>query len=84
MSHYVLTMVARYLQAPKMSQPSLTSRPFPGSGFRLHLDENGVGYIPRALAGSTLVFNARSYLPAVISDWGGEQLDVQFEKRSAP
>lgn len=54
----------------------------PGSGLRLHLDENGVAYIPRALAGSTLTFHVSSYVPAVVSEWGGEELDLQLERRS--
>jgi hypothetical protein len=53
----------------------------PGSGIRLHLDENGAGYIPRAMAGSTLTFYAGNYAPVVVSEWGGQELDVQFEKR---
>jgi hypothetical protein len=50
------------------------------SGIPLRLDENGVGYIPRAMAGSTLTFHARSYVPAVVSDWGGQPLEVQLTK----
>jgi hypothetical protein len=54
-----------------------------GSGLVLHLDENGVGYIPRALAGSTLKFHAPPYAPAVVSDWNGEELDLQLEQQTA-
>lgn len=55
----------------------------PGLGLQLHLDENGVGYIPSALTGSTLTFHVSSYAPAVISDWNGQELDVQLERRAA-
>lgn len=55
-----------------------------GTTIALHLDENGVGYIPGALAGSKLTFSVRSYAPVIISDWNGQALELQFEKQSAP
>jgi hypothetical protein len=54
-----------------------------GSGLLLHLDENGVGYIPSALAGSTLTFYVRSYAPFVVTGWDGQELDLQLEKQAA-
>jgi hypothetical protein len=55
----------------------------PGSGIRLRLDANGVGYLPRALTGSALTFLAGSYAPAVVPNWDGQALEVQFEKADA-
>jgi len=54
----------------------------PGTGLRLHLDESGVGYLPSALAGSTLTFRARAYAPAVVSDWNGQELELQLQVQS--
>jgi hypothetical protein len=53
----------------------------PGTGFRVHLDENGLGHIPSALTGSTLTFLAAFYDPAVVADWNGQELDVQLRKQ---
>jgi hypothetical protein len=55
-----------------------------GSRLQLHLDESGTGYIPRALAGSTLSFWAPGYAPAVIHGWSGQSLDLQLERKSVP
>jgi hypothetical protein len=55
----------------------------PGTGLRLRLDENGVGYLPSGLAGSTLTFHARAYAPAVVSDWNGQELELQLRAQSA-
>lgn len=52
----------------------------PGSGLQLRLDENGVGTIPRAMTGSTLTFRAQFYVPTNISEWSGQELDVQLQK----
>lgn len=54
-----------------------------GSGLLVHLDENGVGYIPSALAGSTLTFYVPSYAPLVVTGWDGQELDLQIEKQAA-
>ncbi|MET0535011.1 MAG: carboxypeptidase-like regulatory domain-containing protein [Steroidobacter sp.] len=53
----------------------------PGTGFSFRLDENGVGHVPGALAGSTLTFDAGGYVPAVVRDWDGQPLDLQLEKQ---
>jgi hypothetical protein len=53
------------------------------SGLRLRLDENGVGTIPRAMAGSTLTFHAQFYVPTAISEWSGQDLEVQLQKERA-
>ena len=55
-----------------------------GSGLQLRLDENGVGTIPRAMAGSTLTFHAQFYVPGVISDWSGQEIEVQLQKERTP
>lgn len=49
-----------------------------GSKLQLRLDENGIGYIPEALTGSTLSFSAYRYAPTVIRAWSGQELDVQL------
>jgi hypothetical protein len=51
-----------------------------GSRLQLRLDDDGVGYIPAALSGSTLSFSAVGYAPAVISGWDGQRLDLQLER----
>lgn len=53
----------------------------PAAGIRLHLDQNGMAYIPRGMAGSTLTFYTNFYAPAVVPDWSGEELELQLEKR---
>ena len=55
-----------------------------GSSLQVRLDENGLGRIPSALAGSTLTFYAGNYVPAVVRDWSGQELDLQLEKQAAP
>jgi len=52
-----------------------------GNTFPLHLDENGVGYLPTALAGSTLVFSANDHLALTIRDWNGQGLELKLERR---
>jgi hypothetical protein len=51
-----------------------------GSQLRVHLDDNGVGYVPSALAGSTLSFSSFGYAPSVIPDWNGERLELRLER----
>jgi hypothetical protein len=55
-----------------------------GIGMPLRLDQNGVGYLPRALTGSTLTFYVESYANAMISNWDGQELDVQMKQERAP
>jgi hypothetical protein len=51
-----------------------------GSLVRLRLDDDGKGYLPRALAGSTLKFVAPECKPTVIDSWDGNSLDLQLER----
>lgn len=44
------------------------------------LDEQGVGYIPGALEGTTLAFWATGYAPQTVSAWNGERLELKFER----
>jgi hypothetical protein len=54
-----------------------------GSRLQLHLDDAGLGYIPSALAGSTLSVSALGYVPSLIRGWTGERLDLQLERQKA-
>jgi hypothetical protein len=54
-----------------------------GSLLSMELDENGKGFLPRALAGSTLKFLADECEPAVIETWKGKKLDLLLEPASA-
>ena len=51
-----------------------------GTWLQVHLDENGVGYLPKALAGATLKFTAGGYVPVTISAWDGKRLDLKLVK----
>ena len=51
-----------------------------GSLLRLQLDEEGVGYLPSELAGSTLRFIALNCEPTVVDSWNGNRLDLQLER----
>jgi hypothetical protein len=53
-----------------------------GSFVRLRLDEKGVGYLPEALAGSTLSFASSGHAPSVVRAWSGQSLDVRLSPRS--
>lgn len=50
-----------------------------GSDFHVVLDENGIGYLPSALAGSTLSFSANGYEPRVVRSWNGQGLELELE-----
>jgi len=50
-----------------------------GTNLQLHLDDEGVGYLPSALAGSVLSFLAFGYVPAVVHEWDGAKLDLRLE-----
>lgn len=54
-----------------------------GSKIQLHLDEDGVGSIPSALAGSTISFWAYGYAQAMIREWSGQRLDLQLQPQKA-
>jgi hypothetical protein len=47
------------------------------------LDEQGMGYIPGALAGATLVFWATGYATQTVSAWNGGRLELQFVREPA-
>lgn len=51
-----------------------------GTMLRLPVDENGVAYIPGALAGSTLSFSASGYEP-IVRSWSGQRLDLDLQPR---
>ena len=42
------------------------------------LDEQGMGYVPSALAGTTLAFWTDGYAPQTVSAWDGDRLDLKF------
>ncbi len=52
------------------------------NGLRLQvpLDEDGVGYIPGGLAGTTIAFWADGYASQTISSWNGQRLDLKFAR----
>jgi hypothetical protein len=54
-----------------------------GSLLSMELDENGKGFLPRALAGSTLKFLADDCEPTIIESWKGNELGLQLEAASA-
>jgi hypothetical protein len=55
-----------------------------GVSLRVRLNEQGIGYIPSALAGTTLRFVAPGHQPAVIHSWNGDRLDLQLKRPTAP
>lgn len=55
-----------------------------GTSLHLRLDEDGKGYIPSALAGSTLSFSAGGYASALVPRWNGQRLDLQLERQEGP
>jgi hypothetical protein len=61
------------LRATEMlgDRPAVVQVPVP-------LDEKGVGYIPAALAGTTVAFWAEGYATQSVSSWDGERLDLKF------
>jgi hypothetical protein len=42
------------------------------------LDRDGVGFLPSALAGSTLSIYGATQRPVVIRQWDGQSLDLKF------
>jgi hypothetical protein len=52
------------------------------SGIRLvvPLSEDGEGYLPSALANSTLSFAVGDFKPIVVDPWNGERLDLRLER----
>jgi hypothetical protein len=49
-----------------------------GISLSVTLDENGVGYVPSGLAGSTLSFGADGYAVAEVREWSGDELRLKF------
>jgi hypothetical protein len=49
-----------------------------GVQLRIPLDENGIGSLPSALAGSTLEISGGSVAPMIIQEWNGQPLDLKF------
>jgi hypothetical protein len=49
-----------------------------GISFNVTLDENGVGYVPSGLAGSTLSFGVNGYAGTEVRDWSGDELRLKF------
>lgn len=56
----------------------------PGMLMQLNLDENGVGYLPSAMTGSSLKFMAMYYAPTTITAWNGQGLELDLQPRSQP
>ncbi len=54
-----------------------------GVMLQVNLDEQGVGYIPRALAGATIAFSAGGYTPLTVPAWNGKRLNLKLV-RSTP
>ena len=52
-----------------------------GLTLRVDLDDDGVGYVPNALAGSTLSFAAEGYAETVIRGWDGQSLHLRLERQ---
>jgi hypothetical protein len=52
-----------------------------GMFLQMNLDQNGVGYLPSAMAGSSLRFGAMGYGTATITDWNGQALEVTLQRQ---
>lgn len=52
-----------------------------GIGMYVPVDREGVGYLPSALAGSTLSIQSSGSRPIVIERWNGQSLDLKFVSR---
>ena len=52
-----------------------------GIGLWIPLNLEGVGYLPSALAGSTLRIQRSGSQPVVIEKWDGQSLDLKFQSR---
>ena len=53
-----------------------------GLRLRVPLDEDGVGYIPGGLEGTTIAFWADGYAQQTISSWNGQRLDLKFAREA--
>lgn len=52
-----------------------------GIGLSIALDGEGIGYLPSALAGSTLSIARSGARPIVIEKWNGQSLELKFVSR---
>jgi hypothetical protein len=52
-----------------------------GIGLTIALDGAGIGYLPSALAGSTLSIHRSGARPIVIEKWNGQSLELKFVSR---
>jgi hypothetical protein len=52
-----------------------------GIGLSIALDGEGIGYLPSALAGSTLNIQRSGARPIVIERWNGQSLELKFVSR---
>ena len=52
-----------------------------GIGLWIALDGEGIGYLPGALAGSTLMIQRSGAQPIVIERWNGQSLELKFVSR---
>lgn len=48
------------------------------------LDEQGMGYVPGALAGATLAFWATGYATQTVRAWDGRKLELKFAREQRP
>lgn len=51
-----------------------------GTRLSLQLNEEGVGHLPAALEGSTLVFSDWAYEPIRVREWNGQALELRLER----
>lgn len=54
-----------------------------GTRFEVLLSSEGIGYVPAALAGSTLLFSANGYDVARVAGWNGRKLDLKVQRQTA-
>jgi hypothetical protein len=54
-----------------------------GSRLELALSAEGIGYLPSALAGTTLQFSTGGYAPSRITAWNGRKLDMKLDRIAA-
>jgi hypothetical protein len=51
-----------------------------GSLLRLPMDDEGTGYLPSALSGSTLKFISPGCEPTTVDRWNGDALDLELKR----
>lgn len=56
----------------------------PGLFMQLNLDQNGVGYLPSGIAGSTLKFMTMGYAPITVTAWNGDGLELSLQPQATP